>query len=321
MHLNEDACYFAGSSASVTLAAIDGAGARAEAVQMQRLFGRYGKGSTAARFAAQLTREVIARQPPEADPAEVLLAANAALRAELESVYGALSAEALLRAEPHLTFIQDDPRLVRLPLPVCVVTLVRVDLQNHCLHYAHAGDTALLLFRRGGAVWRVTHDRVEPHDRDALAHAQALRARRQVAHLTDMLGHNEVTARNRAGGLYHNYVDEAGQTDPRIGIGVINGLPALADYIQRGTVDLADVEGVLLCSDGFLWPAPLEESEAARAARLEGMRARIRRDGLRGYLRALRAVERADAARNLFPRFKVHDDATAVYLKMRSVMR
>lgn len=98
---------------------------------------------------------------------------------------------------------------------------------------------------------------------------------------------------------------------------MIDGLPELADYITTGTLPLDAVAVVVVASDGFSWPAALHESPPERKARLETMGQRIRREGAARYLAALRAEERADAGREKYPRFKLHDDATAVVLTLK----
>jgi hypothetical protein len=154
------------------------------------------------------------------------------------------------------------------------------------------------------------------HDGEVFQLARKLQAESGAANLADVLDHVQVAEANRLNGLYHNYVDAQGATDLKVGVGVINGLPELETYLQRGTIDLHEVSGVLLCTDGFLWPAPLDESIADREKRFQNMRERIERDGLRGYYRDLRAVQAADAIRDAYPRFKIHDDCTAIFVEL-----
>jgi hypothetical protein len=114
--------------------------------------------------------------------------------------------------------------------------------------------------------------------------------------------------------IYHNFVDENGATNPARGVGVIDGLPQLADYIRTGMITLDGLAAIIVVSDGAIWPAPLHETPRAQKARYERMWAQVRQEGLSGYLAALRAEERADSNRERYPRFKLHDDATAVAL-------
>ncbi|MBZ0299540.1 MAG: protein phosphatase 2C domain-containing protein [Anaerolineae bacterium] len=314
--MNEDACAIFSSGDQIALLVADGAGQRMKTTQTTALFERLGTGTTSARFAAQLTRGVFEANLHRA-PNEILLRANAALRQEMDSVYGELSAAALRQHEPQLApYLDEDPRLFRMALAVCVATAVQIDRRARTLDYAHAGDTALLLFHADGRISEPTRDPVGHYDEAALKQAQQIQAEHGAPHLADVLDDPRVREANWRNGLYHNYVDGQGAVDPNLGVGVINGLPELTAYIQQDTLDLTGVEGVLVCSDGFPWPAPLDEPAEERAARLQSMRERIEHDGLEGYYVALRATERADFTRDLYPRFKIHDDCTAVYVTL-----
>lgn len=308
-HHNEDSYWADLSGSHALLMVADGAQQR---LQTRKTTALFGPDTTGARFAAQVMRETM-DQAAAAAPKVILLQANATLAARWQSVYGDLSAATLAKQEPALAeALADDPRRIRLALPVCVATVARVDLEGKLLRFAHAGDTALLLFHPDGRVSSPAINQMKHHEENTLFFAQALQRREGAAHLADLLEDPRVQALNNA--LYHNYVDENGDIDLNVGVGVVNGLPQLGDYIQTAEVDISEVSGILLCSDGFLWPAPLDESEADRDARLQTMRKRIEAEGLRGYYEALRAAQAADAGRDQFPRFKIHDDATAVYL-------
>lgn len=316
-HVNEDACFAASDGDTAWLLAADGAGQRVATRYLNTLFLAYGPGVTGAGHAARCTRDTVAtclHKPPDA----ALMQANDALRAAVAGVYGDLSPAAMRQYEPHLAeMIDSDPRLFRLALPVCVATLARVDLHARRLTFAHAGDTALYLFMQDGAVRELAGGHLAAkHDGAALRIARQQQQTSGAAHLGDVLGSDAVQAANNYTGIYHNYVDENGQTDPTRGIGVINGQPELADYLRTGEADLHAVAGVLVCSDGAIWPAPAEETPDAREKRFTDMARRIRQDGLHAYYEALRAVERADSGRDLYPRFKIHDDFTALYLEL-----
>jgi serine/threonine protein phosphatase PrpC len=313
---NEDTCGAYSDGEIVTFFVADGAGQRIKTTKTQALFERFGAGTSAARFAALVVRAVF-EQSMRADPADVLLDANATLRDWMGTVYGELSAEAMRDHEPQLApYIDEDPRLFRMALACCVATAARIDLRTRMLDYAHAGDTALLLFHDDGRVSSPTSDQMGAHDAAALKLAQRIQAECGAAHLADVLDDARVREANWRSGLYHNYVDANGQPDPGVGAGILNGLPQLEAYMQRETLPLDGVRGVLVCSDGFLWPAPLDETAEAGSARYVLMRDQIQRGGLTGCYAALRAVERADSGRDVYPRFKIHDDCTAVYVQV-----
>jgi len=297
----------------------DGAWQRIQTTRhLQPLLDRYGNETTPGRYAALVTRDTTlmhAVQHPSSPLREALLAANHQLRAQLATVWGALSTGAVLEREPDLTPLRDDPRLLRLILPVCVATLARIDLIGQTLDFAHCGDTALYVYYRDGRVEQLTDDQMQQHDERALERALQLQKEQGAANLIDTLFDERVTAVNREHGIYHNYEDAFGKPDTTVGVGTINGLPQLAAYIQEGRWSLDGVDAVLICSDGFSLPAPFRENRADTTTRLERMRARIEQNGLAGYIQELRTVERADETRDRYPRFGLHDDATAVYVR------
>ena len=312
---NEDTCGVYSDSELVSFFVADGAGQRMKTTQTAALFERFGTDTSAARFAALVMRAVF-EQSVRDDPADVLLDANATLHDWMCTVYGELSAEALHDHEPQLVpYIDEDPRLFRMALACCVATAVRINLHTRQLEYAHAGDTALYLFHSDGHVSNPTGDQMGSHDAEALKLARRIQAEHGEPHLADVLDDQRVLEVNWRNGLYHNYVDTHGHTDRSVGVGIINGLPQLDAYIQRETLELDGVCGVLVCSDGFPLPAPLDESAEAKTARYQLMRDHIQRGGLTAYYEALRTIEHEDSGRDAYPRFKVHDDCTAVYVE------
>lgn len=322
--INEDAYYFSGTPDGLYLVVIDGASVRVNTATLERAITAPSGDATAASYAARLTRDTIASVLASSmtnsalpTPSSLLLAANAELRARVETIFGGLSSDAVLAVEPQLDILREDPRLIRLLLPVCVASVVHVDLAASALHYAHAGDTALLVQHADGSVVHVTGDNMEAHDRTALRPAKRKQQSDTRLHIADLLSDEEVLSLNRENGLYHNYVDELGKPDLTVGVGVIDGLPELGEYIQQGTLNLSDIRGLLACSDGFLWPAVWDESETEQSARLQQMWEMIAHDGLGGYVRRLRALEIQDRQLDMYPRFKLHDDATAIHVELQ----
>lgn len=315
--LNEDACGVYGDGEMISLFVADGAGQRSPTTRTRPIFERFGPGTTAGRFASLMVREGFELYYRWDDPRDLLIDVNRDIHHLLRSVYGSVTPEALVRHEPQLApLIEHDPRLFRLALPVCVATAVQIDGPARRLEYAHAGDTCLLIFYSDGRIADPTSDQMGNHDAEALKLAQKVQKERHLPHLADALGDPRVVAANQYNGLYHNYTGKNGQPDLRVGVGVLNGLPELEAYMQHGTLDLNGVSGVLVCSDGFPWPAPLRETAELKVSRHRFMRSTIERVGLQGYYEMLRTVERTDSTRDQYPRFKIHDDCTAIYIEL-----
>lgn len=304
------------------LAAIDGATSLLNFAPLKYYLDSYRNSITPAGLAATITRDAILAQlgnlspNDDLDPRHLLLEANHALRWVLDEVAaGIYNADEILALHPDDANILNDPRKIRLYLPAAVISLATIDTEVGFLRFAHAGDTALMIAYEDGRVEVPTGDeRHQVSYESALAMAsQALSDQHRT--MLDAINDPLIRALDRDHRIYHNFVDEYGQTSPERGIGVVDGLPELADYIKTGMLVLEGVEAVMLMSDGFLWPAPLHESQTARQARYTRMWAQIRQFGLPNYLAALRAEERADASREKYPRFKLHDDATVVSIR------
>lgn len=299
------------------LSAIDGATSLVNFVPLQHYLHTARNGITPAGLAATVTRDAILAQlggmasNDDVDPRQLILQANQTLRTLLETVApGIFDAESIKAVHPENEAVLDDPRKIRLFLPAAVLTVVTIDTTVNLLRFAHAGDTALLVCYEDGRVEVPTYEARMNYESALVSASHAVLQQRRS--MLDVINDPMIRALDRDHRIYHNYVDTNGTTAQGRGIGVVNGLPELADYIHTGMLVMDNVAAILIVSDGFLWPADLHETPRERQQRLERMWALLRQEGLRGYLNALRAEERADANREKYPRFKLHDDATAV---------
>lgn len=321
-HLTEDALFVGVFEHQIVMVVADGAPQRLRPVNSMRpmldhFAPRYGADITPSGIAARLTRDTVAEavtRDPMYPLADAIFAANRHLAEALTAVYGELSARAVLHHEPEFTILAEDERYLRLMLPACTYTAVRVDCQSGAVEVVHGADSALLLFMTDGSIEQVTPDQMKQHDdafkqlwiknRDEPAHHPFFRSR----------GDNRALELNRVNGLFHNYVGPDGTPDPAVGVSVVNGLPEIRHYMFTARRSLADVCAVMVMSDGLFWPEPPLEP-ADPGARLSMMRATIDSEGLSGYLRALRAEETRLRVSSINP-YQVHDDATAALLRL-----
>jgi hypothetical protein len=320
-HLTEDAFYAGAFEHHAVMLVADGAPLRLRPVNslrplLDKFASRYGEDITPSGIASRLTRDVAAQAltvEPALPLADAVLTANRHLAAELEAIYGDLSAETLLKHEPGFTILAEDARYRRLMLPVCTYTVVRVDFRAENFEVVHGADSALFVFRSDGSVEQITPDQMRQHD-DAFKRLWMNGGNAPSDHpFFAALGDSQALALNRMNGLYHNYVDAAGLPDPTVGVSVVNGLPEIADYMFKATGPLAGIDALLVTSDGMFWPALPDETADDEARRLLAMRQRIERDGLQGYISALRAEETRliESGINYG-----HDDATAILLTL-----
>ncbi len=139
----------------ILFAAIDGATTRLYPPPLARYLESRPGNLTPAAFAARTIRDALARHTAEgmfSDLRTLLIEANADLGRAVIQVLGALTLEAMAFPEEEMAALRHDPRLVRLGLPVAVVTLVEYDPAAHEIRYAHVGDTSLLAVYEDGRV-------------------------------------------------------------------------------------------------------------------------------------------------------------------------
>lgn len=318
--LTEDTYFALNNGRQLTLMIGDGAPQRLKTTtSLTPMLSAYGEGTAPGRYAALLARDTVAEltvTAPDTPVAEMALEANRRLNANLKQVYGELRVEAVLAQEPALTALHEDPRFLRWVLPVSCITIARLDLLTGRLEYAHGADTALIAFYKDARTVQVTPDQMGQHDdkmRREMGRIMAEVGLNTQPTLDALRPHFEPAFKaNRYNGIFHNYVDEQGNTDPTVGVGVINGLPELEAYLVTGTLDASELDAVLLCSDGFLWPSVLDETPAQMDERLDFMRRTIAERGLDGYLKLLREEEISDMDGAKYLRFGNHDDSTAI---------
>jgi hypothetical protein len=315
----------------IVFAAIDGATTRLTPPPLQHHLDALPIRLTPAAFAARIVRDALARQATAGtynNLRGLLLEANAALGRRLTEIFGDLSLAGMqFPAEVH-DRLAADPRQIRLGLPACVVTLAAYDPAERVVHWAHAGDTSLLVAYRDGHTAAPTNpDRVD-YDGELKRIAADLRDYHPHMPLSELVQRPEIQQRNLQAGLRHNYVDEHGLPQPSQGVGVLDGLPELRYFVTTGSVPVDDVAFVCAMSDGLEWPASAQEvfsADADEAAALcqerrDFMAQTINQRGLAGYLALLRETETYDADFEQYPRMKQHDDAAGVLLRFDDLM-
>lgn len=301
----------------VIAAAIDGASTRYSiAILESYLTDKHG--ITSAAFAATIVRNSLLSHltvAPEKDLKETLLTANEALREELAHIIGGFSREILAPLRPEVT--KDDPRRIRLLLPACVVTLIRINVREQLLDYAHVGDTSLIEVHRDGTVVSHTPDQMRKFDEEMLRFAAELRQEQDLPHFKNAVKLPEVVLKDRENGLRHNYVTPSGDVDLSEGIGALNGLPELAAYIVADRIGFDPVRtfGFCLMTDGLRLPAPLAETAHEEQQRLDRMGALLLQGGPERLFEEMRDMIVADPYYDRYPRINNQDDATGIWIR------
>ncbi len=320
-NVNEDAWFIVEKGAVIYLGVIDGASQRVPTDKLKLLFAKFGNKATAAAYAARFTKVFIENEINNNEIvslSKLMLKANKNLGSEIDLAFRRVYADGLFSEEPGFSFIRQDPRLIRLALPVCVATIVELNIKKNSLKFAHIGDTELTIFNDDDDLMCLTENQMGKHDEKVIRLARQLQKVRHANHLSDVLNAPEIISKNKYLAVYHNYIDESGRPDRNLGVGVINGLPQMEYYIQTGSLSLDSVSEFLLCTDGFPRPPQWDETQITEKRRYLWMRNIIKKQGLKIYLRRLRAIELKDETRDKYPRLKVHDDATAIWGVMKN---
>ncbi len=92
--------------------------------------------------------------------------------------------------------------------------------------------------------------------------------------------------------------------------GMLNGNESLKNFITTTETELTNIRTVILLTDGMFLPKqnPDEDEDWSELARL------YLDDGLEGIYERVRSLEKSDPDLLIYPRYKLHDDASAIAL-------
>lgn len=161
------------------------------------------------------------------------------------------------------------------------------------------GDLTLLLRGSGGPVRRLGESAVRELDRRAIAGIERALAAGVVPHAKRLLGIAPELRENRS---LRNVLPGYEVLEPSV---------RCLDRFQRWTFGRSDVHDLLLMSDGFY-----RLVDTFGAYDDVSLFDAVERRGLASLLAELRAIEQMDAECVHRPRFKTHDDATALWLEL-----
>jgi len=227
---------------------------------------------------------------------------------------------AFMRAFPDGSWRQLDIRHLRLVLPVCVATAIRLKLGSGSFDFVHVGDTALVRVDAAGNPHLMTQDQMGKVD-DAVLEIAVGALHELQSDIEGVVGaFREVSAVRQANllnGVRHNYVTRNGRTQPEAGCGVINGLPELDDYIQTGNGLLATGERLYLMSDGLMLPMSRHDRKALSPDIIDTLAqfdCALKGGEVTKLYEAVRVIEGMDPMGTIFPRLKQRDDATGIVI-------
>ena len=167
-------------------------------------------------------------------------------------------------------------------------SLAVVQISGERLEYCSLGDTAILVLTGDGDYQLVTPEM--DIDQETLSMWKAYRG--EEYSIYKVLSEQISKVRNRM----------------NIDYGVLNGEAEALDFVESGSISLADVTDVLLLTDGLLIPRenPKEAHDWDCFVKL------YRSGGLREVWDYVRDLQRQDPDNRRYPRFKTHDDIAAI---------
>lgn len=206
-----------------------------------------------------------------------LIEANRRLRAEMKS-YGI------------------DP-LIKEELWGAAAVVIRIC--EHGIEYAQAGDCMLAAVYTDGTVRVVTRDQVAHLDREshrlwAEGIAKGLRSKED---LWSYVRPQIVSGRRL--------------TNTAEGYAVVNGDPALADYLEHGVINRINLKALLLMSDGLYIPKPAGKPLFDAVEVTE----KVMEMGLTSFVDWVIRLEESDRDCIRYPRAKTSDDKTAIWIE------
>lgn len=99
------------------------------------------------------------------------------------------------------------------------------------------------------------------------------------------------------------------------GYSVLSGEPELADYIEYGRINRIQLKALLLVTDGLFPPAELTGTSNGASDAMKELTLQVADQSLAGYADKLVQLEREDPECLRYPRFKVSDDKTGIWLQ------
>ncbi len=167
-------------------------------------------------------------------------------------------------------------------------SLAVVRLTEDRLEYCSLGDASILILTEDGGYRLLTQEM--DIDRETLSMWKAYSG--DKCSIYEVLSEQILKVRSRM----------------NIDYGVLNGENEALNFVQSGSISLAEVTDVLLFTDGLLIPRENPEAPHDWACFVDLYQA----GGLKEVRDYVRDVQRRDPDNRRYPRFKTHDDIAAV---------
>jgi len=255
-----------------------------------------GLGNTSgARYASHMLRDLMDSLPGGLEPDEMLQQIDEWLGEELAGIEGV---------------DRDDPNT----LPTSTATILQFDPATGRLNTAHVGDSYALVRRNDGRADLITNNLHRAPDEEILRHLQQLAIENNTTPRAIKTAKDQLHARLGAiikQETMNMFATTRNRPDGQ-GEGMANGDPNMYQYIDARHIDLSEIDGALIGSDGSVPPTMHESNDRDRQMIADIVLAQ----GVAGLIRYTRKIEDSDPEWQ-HVRHKHADDATAVSVTLR----
>ncbi|MCS7462075.1 protein phosphatase 2C domain-containing protein [Paenibacillus doosanensis] len=182
--------------------------------------------------------------------------------------------------------------------------LAIIRIREGWIDYAQVGDCMIAAIYRDGSVRTVSRDQVAHIDQ-------------QSKRIWEDGIRRGITSRSELWELVKpTILQNKAKMNTSEGYSVLSGEPELEDWIEYGRINRIQLHGLLLVTDGLFLPA--ERGGARESASQDAIRElalRIADQTLAGYADWLIKLELEDKDCQRYPRFKVSDDKTGIWIR------
>ena len=174
-----------------------------------------------------------------------------------------------------------------------VTSLAIVEIDDNKMEWVQIGDCLILLINKDGSHRLLIND--YDHDQETLLMWHAL-AQKGVKDIRKELNDQLIKKRRELGITY----------------GALDGEQNVLKFMNAGVEDLANVEHILLFTDGLFVPKtdPREDDDFDTFTKI------FAESGLLGIQEHVRSLEKTDPHIQKYPRFKMHDDIAAIAITL-----
>lgn len=178
--------------------------------------------------------------------------------------------------------------------------LALVRIRELVIDYAQVGDCMIIAEYRNGRIRALSHDQVSHIDEES-------------KRLWEEGINNGIEKREELWELVKpNILRNKARMNTLHGYSVMSGEPELERFIEHGTISRSQLKSLLIVTDGLF--VPKERGGGPIDPVIELME-RVAKSSLEQYANWLIDLEMADPECRLYPRFKISDDKTGIWIR------